>query len=217
MFDQASGFPTLATDRLRLRQMTEADIPAVFAVFSDPVVRRYLTRVAMTTAAEARALIEGATAEFAAGTALRLGLVLAEDDQVIGTGNLLHFDWQSRRAEVGYALAQRHWGKGLATEAAAAMIDYGFETLDLHRIEAELDPRNGPSARVLERLGFAREGLLRERWIVDDEISDSLIMGLLRRDYRTRSGSPRVDLTSAGLNPNIGEVLYPIDSAANSK
>ena len=146
-----------------------------------------MNRLPKTTLADAAALIERATAEYTGGTALRLGLVLAGNDRVIGTGNLLHFDWPSRRAEVGYALAQPYWGRGLAGEATAAVLEYGFETLDLHRIEAELDPRNEPSVRVLERLGFAREGLLRERCIVGDEVSDSLIMGLLRSDYRKRA------------------------------
>ena len=116
-----------------------------------------------------------------------MGLVRPEDDQVIGTGNLLHFDWPCRRAEVGYALARPFWGQGLASEATAALVEYGFETLDLHRLEAQLDPRNEASTRVLERQGFIREGLLRERWIVGDEISDSLLMGLLRSDYRNRA------------------------------
>ncbi len=187
MFDPARGFPILATDRLRLRPMTAADTEAVFSLFSDPVVMRYLDRPPMTTTSEARAAIDQAAVEFGEGTALRLGLVLALDDRVIGTGSLLHVDWPSRRAEVGYALAQPYWGRGLAGEATAAVLEYGFETLDLHRIEAELDPRNAPSVRVLERLGFAREGLLRERCIVGDEISDSLIMGLLRSDYRKRA------------------------------
>lgn len=187
MFDLARGFPTLATDRLRLRQLTEADTPAVFALYSDPVVMRYVNRLPMTSHAEAAAAIERATTEFAEGRSLRLGLVLPNDDRVLGTVNLLYFDWQSRRAEVGYGLGRADWGQGFAGEAVAAILDYGFETLDLHRIEAELDPRNDRSARVLERHGFVREGLLRERCIVGDEISDSLIMGLLRSDYRNRA------------------------------
>lgn len=185
MFDQTEGFPTLVTDRLRLRRMTAADAEALFAVYSDPVVTRYLNRLPMAGTEDAGAAIDRAAAEFAGGTALRLGVVLPEPDRVIGTVGLLHFDWPSRRAEIGYGLGQPYWGKGLAGEAVAALLEYGFETLGLHRIEAELDPRNDPSARVLERQGFVREGLLRERCIVGDEVTDSLIMGLLRRDYRS--------------------------------
>ncbi len=185
-FDQDRGVPTLTTDRLRLRPLTEADTGAIFALYSDPQVTRYLSRPTMATPADAQAAIERAAEEFAAGTAIRVGLAGA-DDRVIGTGNLLHFNWGCRRAEVGYALLPAFWGQGLASEATAALVAYGFETLDLHRLEAELDPRNEASARVLARQGFVKEGLLRERWIVGDEISDSLLMGLLRSDYRNRA------------------------------
>ena len=192
MFDHARGIPTLTTPRLRLRPMTHADADDLFTVFGDPVVVRYLNRPPLATTADARALIDRAAAEFAAGTALRIGLVFPDQDRVIGTGNLLHFDWPSRRAEVGYVLAQPHWGKGLAGEATAALIEYGFGTLGLHRLEAELDPRNDASARVLDRLGFAREGLLRERCIVGDEVSDSLIMGLLQAEWLARPSPPQL-------------------------
>ncbi len=158
MFDHARGMPTLTTPRLRLRPMTHADADDLFTVFGDPVVVRYLNRPPLPTTADARALIDRAAAEFAAGTALRIGLVLSDEDRVIGTGNLLHFDWPSQRAEVGYVLAQPHWGKGLAGEATAALIEYGFGTLGLHRLEAELDPRNDASARVLDRLGHRPAG-----------------------------------------------------------
>ena len=186
-FDQDGGVPTLITDRLRLRPLTGADTGAIFALYSDPRVTRYLSRPPMTARADAQAAIARAAEEFAAGTAIRVGLARADDDRVIGTGNLLHFNWGCRRAEVGYALVPAFWGQGLASEATAALVAYGFETLDLHRLEAELDPRNEASTRVLERQGFVKEGLLRERWIVGDEISDSLLMGLLRSDYRNRA------------------------------
>lgn len=186
-FDSTRGVPTLATGRLRLRPLTEADSDAIFALYSDPRVTRYLARTPMATTADARAAIERAAEEFAAGTAIRVGLTPLDDDRVIGTGNLLHFDWGCRRAEVGYALVPAFWGQGLAAEVTAALVEYGFETLDLHRLEAELDPRNEASTRVLERQGFVKEGLLRERWIVGDEVSDSLLMGLLRSDYRNRA------------------------------
>ena len=185
-FDHPRGAPTLATDRLRLRPLTAADTEAVLAVFSDLVVTRYLDRLPMTTLADAVAGIERAAQEFEDGRALRLGIVFPDDDRVIGTVSLLHIDWASRRAEVGYGLAQAYWHRGLAAEAVTAILDYGFNTLGFHRIEAELDPRNQASADLLLRHGFVREGLLRDRCIVGDEISDSLIMGLLQREWRDR-------------------------------
>ena len=70
-------------------------------------------------------------------------------------------------------------------EALRALLDFGFGELDLNRIEADIDPRNGASARTLERLGFTKEGYLRERWIVGDEVSDTALYGLLRREWRS--------------------------------
>lgn len=92
---------------------------------------------------------------------------------------------QNRRAEIGYALARAHWGHGYMGEALQALPGFAFTDLDLHRLEADIDPRNAASAAALARLGFIQEGLLRERWIVAGEISDSALYGLLRRDWTT--------------------------------
>ena len=80
-------------------------------------------------------------------------------------------------------LSPAHWGKGLATEAVRRVLQFGFERIGLHRVEAELDPRNTASARLLERIGFRYEGLLRERWWVYEEWCDSALYGLLRADF----------------------------------
>ncbi len=76
------------------------------------------------------------------------------------------------------------WGQGFAQEALHAVLDYAFGPLHLHRVETDIDPRNTASVRVVTRLGFRQEGLLRERWIVDGETSDSLMMGLLAHEWR---------------------------------
>jgi len=73
--------------------------------------------------------------------------------------------------------------------ALQALLQYAFQTLDLNRLEADIDPRNRASARTLERLGFQQEGHLRERWIVNDEISDTFLYGLLRREWQERSSA----------------------------
>jgi RimJ/RimL family protein N-acetyltransferase len=88
-----------------------------------------------------------------------------------------------RRCEIGYALASKHWGQGYATEALEALLDHGFRALGLNRVEADIDPHNVGSARVLEKLGFRQEGYMPERWIVHGEPADTAFYGLLRR-YR---------------------------------
>ena len=73
-------------------------------------------------------------------------------------------------------------------EALQALLAFAFTDLDLHRLEADIDPRNAASKAALVRLGFQEEGLLRERWIVGDEVSDSALYGLLQRDWVARGG-----------------------------
>ena len=108
------------------------------------------------------------------------------DDRMLGHLSLFNFSEQSGRADIGYVLAREHWGQGFMREALTAAVDYAFGSMGLRRLEADTDPRNAASVRALERLGFAREGLMRERWQVGDEISDTLFMGLLAREWRER-------------------------------
>ena len=88
-----------------------------------------------------------------------------------------------RRAEIGFALARAHWGHRYAGEALALLFEHAFGALGLRRIEADVDPRNLASCRLMEKLGFQREGVLRNRWRVGGEFADSIIFGLLRHEY----------------------------------
>jgi [ribosomal protein S5]-alanine N-acetyltransferase len=178
--------PTIATERLALRWLTEDDIPALFAVFSHPEVMRYWSTPPMKDVGEARALLERIHESFRLKTLFEWGIALGMEGRVIGTCTLFRLDEQNRRAELGYALAREYWGQGLMSEALTALLEHAFSALDLHRIEADVDPRNAPSVRILERLGFEREGLFRERWLVAGERQDSLMLGLLRHGWRSR-------------------------------
>ena len=88
------------------------------------------------------------------------------------------------RAEIGYILGREHWGRGYAAEAQRRVVAHAFDDLGLHRLEADTHPDNAASSRSLERLGFRREGLLRERWEVAGEFSDSVLWGLLASEWR---------------------------------
>ena len=173
----------IRTERLILRPYRKSDDEALFAIFSDPRVMRFMSSPPWTSIERAREIIARETEAIANGEHLSLAIERSEDSRLIGQCVLFKFSDTCRRAEIGYSLASSAWGRGLMNEALRAFIRYGFEHLALNRIEADIDPRNEPSARTLERLGFQREGLLRERWIVNGEISDSIIYGLLRRDY----------------------------------
>jgi ribosomal-protein-alanine N-acetyltransferase len=181
-----SAFPTLTTQRLVLRETADHDVEAVFEMESDSKAMRYWSRLPMRDISEARAEVERAKGHFPAREGLRWSIVRPGEDRMLGHVSLFDFSEQNRRAEIGYGLASRHWGQGFMREALTAVIDYAFGPLGLRRLEADVDPRNEESLRAVERVGFSREGLLRERWQVGDEISDSVILGLLAREWRER-------------------------------
>ncbi|MBL8351326.1 MAG: GNAT family N-acetyltransferase [Burkholderiaceae bacterium] len=180
----------LDTPRLRLRPLRPDDAPAVYALHADPVALRYWSTPPWDDPAQADELIGRDLKALAEGDYLRLGLQRHADGRLIGLCSLFAFHLPSRRCELGYLLQRGLWGQGLMHEALLALLDYGFGVLDLNRIEADIDPRNAASRRSLERLGFAEEGRLRERWIVAGEVSDTALYGLLRRDWAARVGAP---------------------------
>lgn len=156
------AIPTLATARLRLRAPGRGDAAALLGILGDPEVTRYHNMPTLTTLAEARAALERLRRRHAAREAVRWAIELAGTGELIGTAGLLRLDAEHRRAELGYEIARRWWGRGLATEAAAAIVRYGFRTLRLHRIEAGVLPGNDASVRVLRKLGFVEEGPRRD-------------------------------------------------------
>lgn len=173
---------TLQSERLRLRFLAPGDAGALFAIFSNAEVMRYGSSAAWTDPARAHALIDEILAGYADGTLLQLGIEI--EGTVCGTVTLRHFDMANRRCEIGFMLARPYWGTGVMQEAVPALLDHAFDTLGMLRIEADIDPRNTASARLLQRLGFRHEGLLRERWLVNGEVCDSDYYGLLLRDWR---------------------------------
>ncbi|NDY91054.1 GNAT family N-acetyltransferase [Ideonella livida] len=176
----------LQTPRLLLRPLQPTDAPALWAIYADAEFMRYWSSPPWTSLAQAQRLIEGDLKEMAAGEHVRLGLFLRTTQALVGTGSLFHLHHACRRAELGYGIARPHWRRGLMHEGVGALIDWAFGPLGLHRLEADIDPRNLASAASLRKLGFVQEGLLRERWIVGSEVSDSALYGLLAREWAGR-------------------------------
>ena len=137
----------------------------------------------MKSIREAAALFHEIREGFDAKRLFQWGISDLGSGRVVGTCTIWRVDRTHRRAEIGFALGRRHWGKGFAAEAVGALITFAFEQLNLHRLEADVDPRNDRSLRLLERQGFKREGYLRERYHVDGEIQDAIVLGLLRSDW----------------------------------
>ena len=175
--------PIITCERVRLRPVRTSDVDGIYAVFSNPEVMRYWSRPPLLDRSEAEELVNQIIRDSEQGLMMKWGLARLSDDLVIGTTTLFHLDFDNGRAEIGYALGREYWGQGYVSEALHHLLNYAFNDLKLRRLEADVDPRNGPSIKTLERLGFQREGFLRERWHVADEIQDAYFYGLLKREW----------------------------------
>jgi RimJ/RimL family protein N-acetyltransferase len=179
------SLPRLDANRVCLRTLVESDIDALFEIFSDDQVMRYWSTPPLANKDAARSLFEEISIANSRGSMKKWGIATLGDDIIIGTATLFNLEVSNGRAEIGYAQNRSRWGQGFMHEALQALLDYSFNQLKLRRLEADVDPRNVASIRILERLGFQREGFLRERWHVNGEIQDAYFYGLLRREWRT--------------------------------
>jgi [ribosomal protein S5]-alanine N-acetyltransferase len=178
-----AGLPTIVATRVLLRPLTDADVPELFRIFSNQEVTRYWGSPSLKSVDEAAGLLQTIHEGLRTRRLFQWGIGPTSGDELWGTCTLLHMDGVNRRSELGFALGREHWGRGTALEAVAAIIDWSFRTLGLHRLEADVDPRNERSLRLLERLGFRREGYLRERYHQDGETQDTVFLGLLAHEW----------------------------------
>lgn len=188
--DRSSTLPTLDGERVRLRPISARDVSALFAVFGDAAVTRYWSTPTLRDETEAVALLARIETNVRDRVSFQWGIARRDDDELIGTCSIYRPDFEHLRSEIGFALGRAHWGRGYASEALRLAIAYAFDVLHFERLEADVDPRNDASLRALERLGFQREGYLRDRYRLNGEIQDSVILGLLRREWR----APRPDV-----------------------
>lgn len=178
-------FPVLETPRLRLREITPADAQAIFAIRGDYEVTKYNGGANYVRLDQAAALIRGIADDYRDQRSIRWGITLRhEDNRVIGMCGYNYWIRQDFRASIGYDLARVYWGKGIMPEAIRAMLEFGFESMGLNRVEADASVDNARSVRVLEKLGFQREGVQREQFYEEGEFGDLVLFALLRRDYQ---------------------------------
>lgn len=180
---EAETLPTIATSRLTLRTLRATDAGAVFQIFRDPEVMRYWSCLPFENPSQAEQLIAQTHLGFEQRTFFQWGIANAEDDRIIGTCTLFALDLQNLRTELGFILARSFWGQGYMQEILQALLAYAFGPLAMHRIEADVDPRNQRCLATLKKIGFQKEGLLRERWFVAGERQDSVFLGLLHADW----------------------------------
>ncbi len=174
-------FPLLHTPRLELRAVTLSDSEALFRMRSDPEVMRYIGKTPYTSIEEASQFI-GQIQELLQNTeGITWAISLKGKPELIGTIGLWRILKAHYRAEIGYMLRREYWGKGYIQEALKTVIEYGFGQLRLHSIEAQIDPLNTVSEKLLEKNGFVREAYFRENFYFEGEFIDTAVYSLLIR------------------------------------
>lgn len=179
------GFTSLETPRLRLRRFTMEDVPAMVAYRNHPAVARYQSWEKWD-ARDAACLVRSVegTEPGWRGWWFQIGLELRETGEVIGDCGLHTLNEDPQQGEIGYSLAPEYQGRGLMTEALEALLSLAFGQLRMHRVIARVHAENEPSSRLLERLGFRREGYFVQAWWFKGSWADELLYALLRSEWR---------------------------------
>jgi len=182
--DVWSVYPQLTIGRLTLRELRPDDAEPFFAILSQPQVMEFYGNSPLQSVAEAHALISRLGTGYEYRRNFRWAITFADQDRLIGTCSLFHFDDGYFRAETGYELAPAYWGRGLMREAMSAVLTFGFRTMNLHRIEANIDIANERSRKLLLKLGFSYEGNLRQRYVNNGRFEDEHYFGLLTHEWK---------------------------------
>lgn len=175
---------TIETERLLIREFTLDDFDAVHRYASNSNVVRFMTW-GPNTDTETKQFLQSKLQAQILKPRVSYDLAITLEGVLIGGGGLTIHDQKSGEAELGYCFDEPYWGNGLGTEFASAMIRYGFEELDLHKIIAKCDPENQGSYRIMEKNGMIREGHLRENQRIRGKYRDTLIYGILRGEWES--------------------------------
>lgn len=174
-------FPILTTERLVLRRVTEADVKEMFVLRSDTEIMKYIPRPLVTDFDGALEHIKSIDTRIESSEGINWGITLKGDNTLIGVAGFYRISAENYRAEIGYILHPTHSGKGLISEAVKKLIEYGFNTMNLHSIEAVIAPENYASAKVLKKNGFVQEGLFKENQYFEGHFLDSAVYSLIRK------------------------------------
>lgn len=172
-------FPVLITERLLLREVTINDANEIFFLRSDEGLLTYLDKAPEKSVDETIAFIGRIKKNQEDNDGILWGITLKGTDIVIGTICYWRMQKEHFRAEIGYILHPAQQGKGIMDEAIKGVLKYGFETMKLHSIEANVNPANIASMRVLEKNGFIKEAYFRENYYYNGRFIDSAIYSLI--------------------------------------
>ncbi|MFM2231278.1 MAG: hypothetical protein RL607_2536 [Bacteroidota bacterium] len=177
-------FPVLTTSRLVLRRVRESDWPELLALRGDPEVMRYIPRPLVTTPEQAREHFTMIDTKIEENLGINWAITRHGEDKLLGVLGHYRLQPENFRSEIGYMLLPEAQGQGIVPEAVTAILKYGFEHMQLHSVEAVIDPENGASEKVVQKLGFVKEAHILENEYFDGRFWDTVIYSLLKRNFK---------------------------------
>ncbi|MCL7749448.1 GNAT family N-acetyltransferase [Halalkalibacter alkaliphilus] len=179
-----SNLPILTTDRLILRKISLNDLEAMFDYGSNEEVTKYVTWNTHQTLTDTREFIDFVLQNYENQQVAPWGIELKDEQKFIGTIDFVWWKPTHKTAEIGYVISQDYWGKGITTEAATKVVEFGFEQMDLVRIQARCFVENLRSQRVMEKIGMSFEGINRKDMLVKGKHRDLKIFSILKEEFK---------------------------------
>jgi ribosomal-protein-alanine N-acetyltransferase len=181
--DWRAHLPVLRGERVVLRELRAADAPALLAVITPPDVSRFISPPPPNVPAFER-FIARSRAQQVAGKLACFAVTLKGDDTAIGIFQVRELEPNFKSAEWGFAIGSAFWGTGLFEECANLVLEFGFTSLGVHRMEARAAARNGRGNRALQKIGAIQEGVLRQAFLCDGENVDQIFYGFTEEEWR---------------------------------
>ena len=178
-------FPELKSNRLLFRKILMKDAKDIYFIRSNDDVMEFMDVWRTKSINDAKKLIRNVHEDYKNERGISWGIIEKRSKNFIGYLGFIRMQQQHCRGEVGYALKPEYWRKGFMTEALKTVIKFGFNEMKLHSIEANVNPKNQNSKKLLERIGFKKEAYFRENYLFDGKFLDSVIYSLLEKDLNT--------------------------------
>lgn len=179
-------FPNLESERLNFRRLTNNDVEAVFELRSSPETMKFIPRPLAKTLDDAYEHIKKINDNIIANSDINWAVTEKGNNKCIGVMGFYRTQPENYRTELGYMINQEHWGKGYVSEAVKTLLDFAFNTLKFHSVEAVIDSRHIASEKVLIKNGFRKEAHFVEDFFYNNEFCDTVKYGLLKREFNAK-------------------------------
>jgi len=177
-------FKNLETDRLLLRRVSQNDVPEILELRGNPETMKFIPRPLVTTYDEALAHYKMIDDKIEKNEGINWAITLKGKPKLIGIIGHYRIQPENHRCEIGYMIFPQYNGQGIVTEAIKLVLEYGFENLQMHSIEAVIDPENFASERVLQKNGFVKEAHILENERYEGKFLDTVIYSILKRNFK---------------------------------